>query len=89
MRALAEEHLAQHAREDREENLRKTAITLYRPLKDYNTLNVTARDIGFLKTRGVSLDDKIELDLSIEPRPSTNFLSRRLWTEILEAAWTR
>src|ERR1035437_5353613 len=37
--------------------------------KDYDTLKLTLVDRGFLKTRGVLVDGKIELDSS-DPRPS-------------------
>lgn len=87
LRSLVEEHMAQHTREDRQQVQQSTAIALFRPPVDYNTLKVTSRDLGFLKTRGIKIDEKIELDLSIEPKPTKEELPVRIWAEVLERAW--
>jgi hypothetical protein len=56
--------------------------------KDYDTLKLTLVDRGFLKTRGVLVDGKIELDSS-DPRPSKDkdSLGQGAWYRILCDAW--
>lgn len=88
LRALAEEHIYQHMREDRlaSDSPAVKSTVLFRP-PDYNTLRLAAADIGFLKTRGVALDDKIVLDPSIKNRPTNESLKQSLWVQILDRAW--
>jgi len=80
-----EEHLSQHRQEDRERGETVAAIVKFRP-PDYDTLRVTAIDIGFLKTRGIAIDDKIVFDPTIIPKLSKNELSQSRWSEILDRA---
>jgi hypothetical protein len=39
-----------------------------KPPKNYNALKVSRFDAGFLKTRGIKLDDEIEIDWGQEPK---------------------
>jgi hypothetical protein len=89
IRALSEEHIDQHIREDHEAQKRAVALEYVGPRKNYNILNVTLTDIGFLKTRGVAIDSGVELDLSIEPKPTTEELPQRKWAAALGRAWLR
>lgn len=87
LQLLSEEHMDQHRREDREmQNQAVTALEYVGPRKDYDILNLTAKDIGFLKTRGIAIDKNIEWDLSIEPKPTTEELSQNKWAHILDRA---
>lgn len=68
MRLLAEEHIYKHIREDREKaanmlegKQEQTAMTIYEP-KDYDILKLTRSDIGFLRTRGIAIDDNIVIE---------------------------
>lgn len=64
MNLLAEEHIYKHMREDREKAAQpnpEAAIEVYKP-KDYDTLRVTKSDIGFLRTRGIQIDDNIVIE---------------------------
>lgn len=63
MRLLAEEHLYQHKREEREEARQEppTTMQVYKP-KNYDILLLTKTDIEFLKTRGIAVDENIVLD---------------------------
>lgn len=56
--------------------------------KNYDVLKLTTVDRGFLKTRGVLVDGKIELDLS-DPKPSKDkdSLGQGAWYRILCDAW--
>lgn len=61
MARLADEHRLQHAREDRE----RAIEFLKMPPKttaEYNKLKLTWTDMVFLVTRGVQVDEDIELD---------------------------
>ena len=89
LRALSEEHMEQHLREDREAQKRAVALEYIGPKKNYDVLNLTLVDIGFLKTRGIAIDDGVELDLSIEPKPTTGEFPQRKWAAVLEKAWLR
>jgi hypothetical protein len=91
LRALTDEHVAQHVREDREnQHIRDQAIEYIGPRRNHNILELTLADIGFLKTRGIALDDKIELDLAHDPKPSSSIgLGQRQWARILDRAWSR
>jgi hypothetical protein len=86
LRALVEEHMSQHFREDREQIQQTTALALFRPPQDYNVLKLTAHDMGFLKTRGIQVDES-DWDLSADEKPSKTKLSQSLWASILEKAW--
>lgn len=85
LRTLSEEHIYQHMREDRERGEITKSIILFRP-PDYDILQVTATDIGFLKARGIALDDKIVIDRSIIPQPSKTELRQSAWAKILDRA---
>lgn len=82
---LTEEHMYQHDREDRESR-RNKAIEYTGPKKDYNILKMTLQDIGFLKTRGIKLDDQIEIDLSLDSKPTSDKLSPKIWAKILDTS---
>ncbi len=89
MRSLSEMHTDQHYREDRAAGARSTAIVLGLPIKDYGVLKMTTQDMAFLKTRHIKIDDKIEHDECLEPKPTTAELSQRQWARVLERTWNR
>jgi hypothetical protein len=64
------------------------AIQMIEQPKDYNVLKLSLTDIGFLKTRGIALDDKIELDLVTEYREAKTELDQVRWSRILNSAWS-
>lgn len=80
--------MSQHRQEDRDRGNVAAAIVKFNP-PDYNTLKVTAADIGFLKTRGIKIDDHIKIDRTAIPKPSKEELSQSLWAKILDRAWGR
>lgn len=88
MRILREKHLTAHRKQDKADGTLAGALAKLRQ-KDLNKLDVTLIDIGFLKTRGIKIDENIILDFSIEERPSKTELSQRQWAEILERIWSR
>jgi hypothetical protein len=83
---LADEHMEQHRREDKERGQMTMAMAVFRP-KNYDVLSLTPEDFGFLKTRGIALDDKIEVDLTSERSPSEGELDQATWADILRRAW--
>jgi hypothetical protein len=89
MKMLIEEHLAQHRREDMEQGMLSASVSLFRGPRNHNVLRVTPTDMGFLKTRGIKIDDQMEVDLVSEPKPSKDELAlgQRLWARILHSAW--
>lgn len=92
MRALSEEHMEQHYREDREKNRLSMQEFAGRPPKNYDVLIMSTQDIAFLKTRGVKIDAGIEHDSCIEYNPVSEKeqhleLPRSIWRKILERAW--
>jgi hypothetical protein len=91
LRALTDEHIAQHIREDREiQQARNMAIEYIGPRRDYDVLSLSQADVCFLKTRGIAIDDKIEIDYAYEPKPSGNSeLGQGLWAKTLNRAWLR
>jgi hypothetical protein len=88
LRALTDEHVQQHIREDREsQQTRDQAIEYIGPRRDYDVLILSPSDLCFLKTRGIAVDDKIEIDYAYEPKPSGNSeLGQKLWAKILDRA---
>jgi len=91
LRALTEEHISQHIREDREnQKAREAAIEYVGPTRDYDVLDLSPEDVCFLKTRGIAIDDKIEINYAHEPKPSKDSkLGQTLWARILDRAWSR
>jgi hypothetical protein len=75
MKALRDQHIAQHMRQDREVQIKKVeevkALPEAKPElpvvfveRDYDILLMTRADLAFLKTRGVKVDDEnIQRDL--------------------------
>lgn len=62
MMRLADEHRAQHKREDAERL--QSYVFLQKDPKEYEVLKLTWADMCFLVTRGVKVDEAIELDKS-------------------------
>lgn len=97
MKLLAEEHINQHMREDREmatvtkvvpaPTTKLDALSVLKN-KNYDILELTPVDIGFLKTRGIKTDG-IEIDLVSEYKNSKSELNQKRWGEILDAAMGR
>lgn len=88
MYKFKEEHMLQHSREDKEILQAATeAIEYASPGRNYNNLQLTLIDMGFLKTRGIALDDQVELDLN-DPKPSKTELHQGQWSRILNSAWS-
>jgi hypothetical protein len=83
---LVEDHMSQHQREDTERGVMSTAMAVF-VRKDYNVLRLTPVDMGFLKTRGIKIDDETEVDLVSTPKPSKTELGQRLWARILHNSW--
>src|ERR1700693_1794569 len=77
LRSFSEDHIEQHIREDRENNVQTAAISLFRGPKNYNVLNLTGQDIAFLKTRGVAIDDKVQYDPCLEEKPVSDTVAER------------
>ena len=89
MRSLSEMHTDQHYREDRASGEKCTAIVLGMPLKNYNVLKMSTQDMAFLRTRHIKIDDKIEHDECMDPKPTTAELGQRQWARVLDRAWQR
>lgn len=86
---LREEHISTHRREQKSDTESKQILDRIRD-KNINKLDLTLTDIGFLKTRGIKIDEDINLDFSIAEQPSkSEGLSQKEWAEILERAFQR
>lgn len=89
-KSMCDVHIAQHIRDDEKERQKAqamtTAIQVFIP-KDYDRLILTPTDIGFLRTRGIKIDDQIELDLISKHSPSKTELDQVRWARILHNAW--
>lgn len=79
-------HLDQHRRDDIQAGNHSVALTVYKR-SNYETLLVNATDAGFLRTRGIKLDDSIIIDETLGYQVSDTELSLSRWAKILDAAW--
>lgn len=66
MMRLADEYRAQHKREDDERS--KSYVFIPKTPKEYEVMNLTPQDLGFLKTRGIKVDHPLKMDYS-NPKP--------------------
>ena len=80
---LREEHVSKHRQQEKADSTLVAALARLRE-RNPNKLPVSLTDIGFLKTRGIKLDDDIELDFSVDDKPSKTELSQKTWAKILE-----
>jgi hypothetical protein len=61
LQIFVEQHKSDHAREDREQRENIGAVLDKRIPPDYNILKLTRKDIEFLKTRSIAVDENIEI----------------------------
>jgi hypothetical protein len=64
LRVLSEQHMDQHYREDRDKRQDTEDTSSIESDKDYSVLNITAQDVGFLRTRHIKIDDDMEVSWS-------------------------
>ena len=84
---LAEMHLDEHYKEHRDRIAKiETALSVKKKPEEYQKLRVNWADIGFLKTRGIAIDEDVIYD-KLQPYHAQWEEEVLNWRKLLEAAW--